>query len=38
MGSGSPAAFGPDGLLAYIETDDFDVRSVKVVRLVSLER
>ncbi len=33
-----PAAFGPDGLLAYIETDDFDVRSVKVVRLVSLER
>ncbi len=33
-----PAAFGPDGLLAYIETDDFDVRSVRVVRLVSLER
>ena len=33
-----PAAFGPDGLLAYIETDDFDVRSVRVVSLVSLER
>ena len=33
-----PAAFGPDGLLAYIETDEFDVRSVRVVRLVSLER
>ncbi|MCY4398684.1 MAG: 6-bladed beta-propeller [Gemmatimonadetes bacterium] len=33
-----PDAFGPDGLLAYIETDEFDVRSVRVVRLVSLDR
>lgn len=29
-----PAAFGPDGLLAYIERDEFDVPRVRVVRLV----
>ena len=29
-----PAAFGPDGLLAYIETDELDIQRVRVVRLV----
>ena len=33
----TPDAFGPDGLLAYIETDELDVPTVRVVRLVSLE-
>ena len=28
-----PAAFGPDGLIAFIETDEFDVRSVVVRRM-----
>lgn len=28
-----PDAFGPDGLLAYIETDELDVERVRVVRL-----
>lgn len=32
-----PDAFGPDGLMAYIETDELDVPSVRVIRLVSLE-
>ena len=32
-----PDAFGPDGLMAYIETDELDVASVRVIRLVSLE-
>ena len=32
-----PDAFGPDGLLAYIERDELDVPSVRVVRLVALE-
>lgn len=32
-----PDAFGPDGLMAYIETDELDVASVRVMRLVSLE-
>ena len=31
-----PDAFGPDGLMAYIETDAMDVPSVRVIRLVSL--
>ena len=31
-----PDAFGPDGLMAYIETDEMDVPSVRVIRLVSL--
>ncbi len=31
-----PAAFGPDGLMAYIETDEMDVPSVRVIRLASL--
>ena len=33
-----PWAFGPDGLMAYVETDEFEVQSVRVIRLVSLER
>lgn len=33
-----PDAFGPGGLMAYIETDELDVPSVRVIRLVSLER
>lgn len=28
-----PAAFGPNGLIAYIETDEFDVTTIEVVRL-----
>ena len=32
-----PSAFGPDGLLAYIERDDMDVPTVRVIRLVALE-
>lgn len=31
-----PDAFGPDGLMAYIETDEMDVPSVRVIRLMSL--
>lgn len=33
-----PAAFGPDGLVAYIETDQFDVPTVRVSRLPSAVR
>ncbi len=33
----TPDAFGPSGLLAYIESDEMDVPSVRVVRLVALE-
>ena len=33
----TPDAFGPDGLMAYIETDEMDVPTVRVVRLVALE-
>ena len=33
----TPDAFGPDGLLAYIEHDDMDVSTVRVIRLVALE-
>lgn len=33
----TPRAFGPDGLLAYIERDELDVPTVRVIRLVSLE-
>ena len=33
-----PLAFGPGGLLAYVETGELDVPTVRVVRLVSLER
>ena len=29
-----PAAFGPDGLLAYVEADELGVQRVRVVRLV----
>lgn len=32
-----PDAFGPGGLMAYIETDEMDVPSVRVIRLVSLK-
>ena len=35
-GPGIPAAFGPDGLMAYIETDELNMQSVRVARLVSL--
>lgn len=31
-----PAAFGPNGLMAYIEADELDVQTVRVVRLVTL--
>ncbi len=33
----TPAAFGPGGLMAYIESDEMDVPTVSVVRLVALE-
>ena len=33
-----PSAFGPGGLMAYVETGELDVPTVRVVRLVSLER
>ena len=33
----TPDAFGPDGLLAYIERDEMDVPTVRVLRLVALE-
>ena len=33
----TPDAFGPDGLLAYIERDEMDVPTVRVVRLIALE-
>ena len=33
----TPDAFGPDGLLAYIERDEMDVPTVRVIRLVALE-
>ena len=32
----TPSAFGPNGLLAYIERDEMDVPTVRVVRLVGL--
>ncbi|MCY3809685.1 MAG: hypothetical protein OXG58_09740 [Gemmatimonadetes bacterium] len=32
-----PDAFGPDGLMAYIELDEMEVPTVRVVRLVGLE-
>ena len=32
----TPDAFGPGGLMAFVETDDFDVPIVRVVRLVAL--
>ena len=33
----TPDAFGPDGLLAYIERDEMDVPTVRVIRLVALD-
>ena len=33
----TPNAFGPDGLLAYIERDEMEVPIVRVVRLIGLE-
>ncbi|MDE2871629.1 MAG: hypothetical protein OXQ94_08090 [Gemmatimonadota bacterium] len=33
----TPDAFGPDGLMAYIERNEMDVPTVRVVRLVALE-
>ena len=32
-----PHAFGPDGLMAYVESDAFDVQRVRVVRLADQE-
>lgn len=32
-----PDGFGPDGLMAYIESDEMDVQTVRVVRLLGLE-
>ena len=32
-----PSAFGPNGLMAYIDTDEFGVQVVRVIRLVSLQ-
>ena len=33
----TPDAFGPGGLMAYIETDELEVQTVRVVRLIALE-
>ena len=33
-----PAAFGPGGLMAYIESDEYDVQTIRVIRLVALDR
>lgn len=33
----TPDAFGPDGLLAYIDLDELEVPTVRVIRLVSLQ-
>ena len=33
----TPDAFGPDGLLAYIELTEMEVPTVRVVRLIALE-
>ena len=32
-----PDAFGPDGLMAYIETDELDVPVVRVIRMAGIE-
>ncbi len=32
-----PDAFGPDGLMAYIETGEFDVPVVRVIRLMAVD-
>ena len=32
-----PAAFGPNGLMAYIDSDEMDVQTVRVIRLLSLD-
>ncbi len=32
-----PSAFGPNGLMAYITTDEFGVQVVRVIRLTSLQ-
>lgn len=32
-----PSAFGPGGLMAYLEKDDLDMQTIRVVRLVALE-
>lgn len=37
-GPAIPAAFGPDGLMAYVEADEMGVQRVRVTRLVALER
>ena len=35
---GIPRAFGPEGLMAYVESDEMDVPVVRVIRLRALER
>lgn len=37
-GPAIPNAFGPDGLMAYVEADEMGVQRVRVTRLVALER
>jgi len=37
MGSGFRSAFGPDGLVASIETDALGIQRVRVVRLVATD-
>ncbi len=32
-----PSAFGPDGLMAYVEPDEVGIPTVRVIRLVSLQ-
>ena len=32
-----PSAFGPDGLMAYVTTDEFGVQVVRVIRVTSLQ-
>ncbi len=32
-----PSAFGPNGLMAYIETDDVGIQVVRVIRMTSLQ-
>ena len=33
-----PSAFGPSGLMAYLESDEMDAPVVRVMRLLALER
>ena len=33
-----PAAFGPGGLMAYNDADEMGIHTVRVIRLLSLDR